>query len=372
MDTVIKKIDLHPYRIPYRQPFKTFHGEEKHREGVIIEIITDDGLIGLGEMAPLQGFGQPDLKAAYHELVMDAQEIEDMVLDEAMATLWERLGRQKFTSTGGFGLDTAIHDLSAQSLGNPFAEQVNMLQFRSRVPVNTVIGAQEIEVVVRQAEEAVARGFKCIKLKVGVFLEDEEEIERIKAVRKAIGPDIHLRLDPNEGWTVTQAYAVMGECRSFNIQYVEQPLVRSKLDANFKDLRRKAHIPIALDESITDRAAAHGLIKNKVADVMVIKPQILGGIINTQEIIDKADRQKVQCVLTSSIEAGIGVAATLHMAAANPQITLECGLATLDLLADDLIEEQLPIIDGFMVVPHGPGLGVHLDHAALEKYRLKL
>jgi len=193
------------------------------------------------------------------------------------------------------------------------------------------------------------------------------EIERIAAVRNALGPDIHLRLDANEAWNLEEATAILSQCIPYNIQYVEQPLQAHDL-AGMRTLRQAIPIPIAVDEALHSLESARPVLDSEAADILIIKPQLAGGLRAGQQIIQAAAERSVRCVITSTIESGIGLAAGLHLAAASPAVTLECGLATLHLLIDDLIIDDLPIRDGCMAVPTSPGLGVELDRQALHRY----
>ncbi len=193
------------------------------------------------------------------------------------------------------------------------------------------------------------------------------EIERIAAVRDAIGPSMHLRLDANEAWNLEEAIAILSQCVPYDIQYVEQPLKAHDL-AGMRALRQAIPIPIAVDEALHNVESARLVLANEAADILVLKPQLAGGLRAGQQIIQAATERGVRCVLTSALEAGIGLAAVLHLAAASPAVTLECGLATLHLLIDDLLIDDLSIRDGCMSVPAGPGLGVELDRQALERY----
>jgi len=139
-----------------------------------------------------------------------------------------------------------------------------------------------------------------------------------------------------------------------------------------RDLRRAVPIPIAVDEALHGLESAQLVLDNEAADILVVKPQLAGGLHAVQQIMQAAAERGVRSVITSAIETGIGVAAALHLAAASPAVTLECGLATLHLLVDDLLVEGLPVREGFMTVPTGSGLGVTLDRKALDKYSLFL
>ncbi len=194
-----------------------------------------------------------------------------------------------------------------------------------------------------------------------------QEVERIAAIREAIGPLAHLRLDANEAWSLEQGVAILSQCVQHAIQYVEQPLPASKLKA-MHTLRQAVSIPLAADEALYNLESAERILDHEAADILIIKPQLAGGLRVGRQIIQLAAKRGVQSVITSTIEAGIGVAAALHLAAASPEISLECGLATLNLLVDDLIIEELVVQNGHMQVPVGDGLGIGLDQAALNKY----
>jgi L-alanine-DL-glutamate epimerase-like enolase superfamily enzyme len=135
-----------------------------------------------------------------------------------------------------------------------------------------------------------------------------------------------------------------------------------------RTLRQEIPIPIAVDEAVRNLESVYLVLDSEAADILVIKPQLAGGLRIAQQMIQAASERGVGCVITSTIEAGIGLAAELHLAAASPAVTLECGLATLPLLADDLLTEELPVRDGSLAVPTGPGLGVELDQQALNRY----
>ena len=241
---------------------------------------------------------------------------------------------------------------------------------RATVAANAVIGASATGAAVAAAQEARRQGFRCVKLKVGLPGSIREEVERVAAVRDAIGPEMHLRLDANEAWDFEEAIAFLSHCAPYNIQYVEQPLKARDL-AGMRALRQAVavqSIAIAADEALDGLESARLILENEAADVLVIKPQLAGGLRVGQQIIQEAAERGVRSVVTSTLEAGMGVAAALHLAAASPSVTLECGLATLPLLADDLLVDDLPVREGTMMVPTGPGLGVALDREALSRY----
>jgi L-alanine-DL-glutamate epimerase-like enolase superfamily enzyme len=405
----ISDLTWHVYRIPFRTPFVTAHGLFSQRVGVLVSVWTDAGYVGHGEIAPLPSQSGASLEAVLSALPGVARELRGYELGDkgnhlipthtgcevrcyalrdgdarstclpaALVSCSADAGHRRWGESALIcGLETALLDAIGQARGQsvaallasgyPLAEDCELGVPRTRVPVNTVIGGETIGLAVTQAEKAVKAGFGCLKLKVTEA--SEEEIERVAAVRAAIGPEPRLRLDANESWNIEQAREMLTRCAPYDIQYVEQPLPAEDLDGMAR-LRRVSPSPLAADEALTGLESARRVLDAEAADVLILKPQLAGGLLACREIIQLASERNVACVITSTLVAGIGVTAALHLAAASSAVTLPCGLATLDLLEDDLLRDELAIEQGCMAVPHGSGLGVILDEDALICYTL--
>jgi L-Ala-D/L-Glu epimerase len=336
------------------------------REGAIVEVFVADHNSGIGEIAPMPNFGGDTLDAALKVLPSVAAQLGGQSLIEALNYVSIQQEAGVFPATVASGLEIALLDVLGKQEGCNISTLLAKDATKAEVAVNSVIGTQPIEAATQQAREAVATGFGCLKLKMGHGL--YEEIERVAAVRKAVGPEINLRLDGNEGWSFEQARTILKACEPFAIQYVEQPLRVYDLSGMYQ-LRQEVSIPIAADEAVYNLESARRVLDWQAADMLIIKPQLVGGLRAAQRIVHEAARYDVPCVVTSTIETGIGLLGVLHLVAALPQITLECGLATLPLLADDLICEPLSLQHGRLRVPQLAGLGAMLDRTALAKYR---
>jgi o-succinylbenzoate synthase len=363
-----------PYRVPFRAAFRTAHGSLGQRTGAIVTATTDDGIAGIGEIAPLPGQSGLSLYAVLRTLVLLARDLKGRELADILRFLRTQSEEERLPSSLVCGLEIALFDALGRARGQSMAallasgypgeEQREPVPPRARVPVNAVIGGTTIKQAVEQAREAVSAGFTCLKLKVTGM--PDTVIDCVAKIRSAIGPEINLRLDANEGWDpdLTKALFILGKCEPYAIQYVEQPLPARSVESMAR-LRRFSPISIAADEALVSLASARRVLEAGAADVFILKPQLLGGLQVCRKIVQEADQRGVACVLTSNLEAGIGVAATLHLAAALPRITLPCGLATLDLLENDLLLAGPVIEQGYMAVPAGPGLGVELNRDAL-------
>jgi o-succinylbenzoate synthase len=370
----IKDVQYHHYKIPLCNTLQSAHEVLAVREGIIIEIQTNEGLIGYGESAPLPKFGGCTLPKVITSLNNIADQLRALSITNALQFIYQQ--EATLPAPTLYGLETALLDILGQHnncalyhlLANSFALSSKDAGIRTSqrfIPVNAVIGAQDLDATLQEAQLALKHGFTCLKIKIGADI--PREIERIATLRKTLGPTIHLRLDANEALAYDEAYTLLALCADYDVQYIEQPLRREDL-AEMRRLRANVAIPLAADEAITDLASAQQVLTEQAADVLIIKPQLAGGLRMGRQIIQAATQHNVQCVVTSSIDAGIGIASALHLVAASPEITLECGLSTLDKLEDDLIIERLQPKDGLLALPNTPGLGVHLDHTALARY----
>ena len=352
------------YRLPFRAPYVTARGAVTYREGLIIELTAEDGLAGLGEAAPV-----PEA------------DVSGDALSRTLATLAPRLLRRQpndfdvkallDSDEAGRALacavDTAACDLLARHRGVSVAHFLSP-NAAAAVAVNALVTAPSPESAARDAAEARVAGFGAVKLKVGTAASLDEERRRVAAVREALGPDVKLRLDANGAWGVDQAIEAIRALAAYRVEYVEQPIAPGNLES-LRRVQDAVATPVAADEDVTSPEAARRLLDAGAAHVLVLKPQRLGGLRPSREVIDAATAAGVKVVVTTSIESGVGTAACLHLAASLPDVGRAHGLATLDLLEDDLIlDSGLPIVKGCMRLPEGPGLGVRLDEAALARY----
>lgn len=365
----IQKIRWSIYSLPLASGFTTAHSPMQHtREGVIVEIEAAEGLAGVGEIAPLPQFGGSTLLECLAALKIFGPALTELELPDALSHVYAALRRGRIPAPTACGLEIALLDALGQARQCSVSAllcDASVLSPRTTIAVNAVIGAATIEQAIKQAREAVADGFQCVKLKVGH--DPEQDVKLVDAVRASIGPVVQLRLDANEGWTLEQAVQVLRTCEALDIQYVEQPLPAGDL-AGMRELRQRVSVPLAVDEALCNMASAQQVLEAEAADVFIIKPQLAGGLRAGRELISLAQQSRAQCVITGAMEAGVGLAGVAHLAAASPEVTMACGLATAGLFVDDLTLENLPVQHGTMSVPTGPGLGVQLDRAALSRY----
>ena len=353
---MIAAIRWTPYALPFRRPLVTSHRRWDTRDGIIFEIETNSGLIGLGDVAPLSDFGTGDVTASVRQFVDVAPRLIGARVGDATCAFDAAL-RDEALAPLRCAIESACVDIEAQVAGKSVAALLAESP-PTAVAVNAIV-ADDVE-----ATSAAAAGYRCVKLKVGAATAGED-FARVAAVRRAIGPDVALRLDANGAWSEEQATAFLHDIAPHEIEFVEQPVAAGDLDA-MRRVRQAVSVPVAADEDVTGAEAARRLLEAAAADILVVKPVVVGGLRRAMEIVAMARAAGVDVVVTSAMESGVGVAAALHVAAAS-HTERACGLATLPQLADDLVCHGLPAVGGAMTLPAGTGLGITLDSASLRR-----
>ena len=322
---------------------------------MIVRLEGEAGLYGLGEIAPLRKDTERNVASLLGFLERRLAGIE---IDEIPKAAKRLDARKSVAAAIRCGLDIAACDLLAKAAGVPVADFLGGRR-RRLVPVNATISADTPELAAQAARRAVENGFRCVKLKVGMMRSIAKECELVGAVRDAIGPDVLLRVDANQAWTPARAISTIEALERFDLEFVEQPVSARELQGLI-EVHEAVATPIAADEPITSERASRAIIESHAADIVVIKPMVVGGLREAIAIADSARNAGIESVITTTIDSGVGIAAALHLAAAI-EGTRSCGLATAELLECDLTAGTPQAVAGVMACPDTPGLGVEID-----------
>ena len=228
---------------------------------------------------------------------------------------------------------------------------------RRTIPVNALIPEEAPAAAADHARSAVAAGFRTIKLKVG----DDADVERVAAVRAAVGDEIAIRLDANGMWSIDEARDRVQRLARFDPEYIEEPVHGLEQLAR---LRPDVTVKIAADESVRSIEDAQRLATLGAADVLVVKVQACGGALAA---IRWAQLAEVPTVVTSMIETSVGLAAGIAAAAALPDLPYACGLGTGGLLAGDVVSDPILPVDGRVAVRRPEP-----DEELLERYSVEV
>lgn len=367
----ITAVEAVPVNVPLKAGMttKTSHGEHATSPYVIVQVHTDEGLIGLGEatVAPRwSGETSHGAVAIIHGLIAPVLLGQDPLRVNQLRQQLDRVIR--LNPFAKAAVDMALWDIAGKAAGVPVYQLLGG-KVREQMPIRMVVGSIDTPQAVALARQFLDRGAKCLKVKVG--LDPDQDVERVQAIRELAGPDIPISVDANCGWTVSQAKSTLRRLRDCNILFAEQPIPigdRAELAA----LRQHTDIPIMADESAFTSGDVWHLTSDRAVDIVSVYPGKNGGIQNTVEAVHTARAAGIPCAMGSNLELGIGTAAMLHLGAALPSIASEQYPG--DFIGPlyheaDMLMEPLTLGPAAALVPEGPGLGVELDPQQLETYR---
>jgi L-Ala-D/L-Glu epimerase len=325
-----------------RTPLRTAYGDVERRGTDVLTITAQDGVTGRGEAAPLEAYDGVPLEIVGQALERYAEVLSDGE-GRTGAELLDACRHVADLPQALAAVDLALWDAAGRRAGKPIAALLTDEPV-AQIAVNATIGATDRAGAAEAAAQAVAAGFECVKVKVGTG----DDAGRVAAVRRAVGDHVAIRLDANGAWTVDDAVDAIEELARNDLELVEEPVSGI---AELRAVRERVPVRIAMDET----AAEHGAIGSGAADAVCLKIGRAGGIsaLLAQAMLVRATGAEVY--VASTIDGPLGIAAALHCAAAL-RVDLPCGLATLELLADD--EGTLPVHHGRLLVPRGPGLGI--------------
>lgn len=367
--TTIRALVADRVRIPFRRPFPTATGMWLERDTWLIRVLDANGRTGLGEAVLEPG------SAEVAETILAAliREAADGATDGRLPSMRDLEPHGAPGRALNAAIESSLLDLERAAALSEIAPDGEGVGVNATVPS---LGAAAAAAAARQSVES---GFLTLKVKAGAERETDVLVDRIRAIRAAVGPDVRLRLDANGAWDLATAEDRLLAIARFDIEYVEQPLAAHDVDG-LAELRRRVRVPIAADEAAASVQAVRDLLAADAVDVLVVKPARVGGPAAVAEIAERAAERGVPVVISTLFETGVGIAAALSMAAVLPEVSPESsayppdhGLATAGLLDHDLLGESLLVADGRMYAPCGPGsggLGVVLDVRALDRFRV--
>lgn len=351
----ITGIRLGRISVPLRTPFKTALRSVNSVEDVIVEIHTDCGKIGYGE-APPTGAITGDTTGAIIGAIQDhiGKTILGRDVEDFEPLLQAVQGAIVGNTSAKAAVDMALWDLYGQLYQIPVYKLLG--GGRKQLVTDITISVNDPETMAEDALKAIARGYDCLKMKVGV--DPTLDVLRLKAVREAVGQNVVIRIDANQAWTPKQAVRILNQMQEqgLDIELVEQPVKAHDLEG-LKYVTERSFVPVLADESVFSPENAMTILKMGAADLINIKLMKCGGIYNALKIASAAEVYGVECMIGCMLEAKISVNAAVHLACAKNIIT------KVDLDGPVLCSED-PILGGatfqekIITVSEGAGLGI--------------
>jgi L-Ala-D/L-Glu epimerase / N-acetyl-D-glutamate racemase len=368
--TIMRIVAIEPILVdvPLREPVHGVHGLTAVQRSVLVRVESDAGAEGWGNVDPTPGYSTvtaAQVHAAVRALGPALLGADPLNLRAALV----RMDREmRAAPEAKAAVEMALSDLGARALGLPVHALLGG-RLRDVVTLNAWIGTVPPH---RAAAEAMAwyeRGFRSAKIKIAG--DADEGVERVAAVRSAVGETMALRVDFNESLAVDQALAFIPRLERYGLTLVEQPIARHDI-AGLARIRKAIGIPLMADESVADPAALVEIIRREAADLVKLKVMKQGGMLRTLAMVECAAAAGLGVVLGHGFGLTLSTLAEAAVAAVSEAVIEGCEAVGPLKMAGDVVLETVALHAGVIRLPETPGLGATIDPSALKRYRVDL
>jgi L-Ala-D/L-Glu epimerase len=362
----IVDVKIGKIKIPLKRPFKTALRSVYFAEDIVVKLITQSGLIGFGSAAPTFA-----ITGDSHDSIVSCllNDLKPKILGTDLSSfemIMSKLHASIVNNTSALAaVDMAIYDLYAQSLNLPLYKLLG--GYHNLIFTSVTISANSPDIMVADSLVAVEDGFSDLKLKLGV--DPSQDIERVKAVRLAVGNKTKISVDANQAWGPKESVRMIRKFENLgiNIEFVEQP-VKAKRLSDLRYVTKNVSTDILADESVFSAYDAFYIAKNKIADLINIKLAKSGGIYLATKILHVAEAAGIECLMGCMLESQIAVTAAAHFAASKKSI-VRCDLDPPALLAENPVIGGVSIDGNVLTLNEAPGLGI-TDVTGIEFIRV--
>jgi muconate cycloisomerase len=369
---------------PRRAHRMSFDREGRLGRYVIVRVLTDEGIQGLGEATVLPMWGGDHMRyfgelpgTTVHiikEYLIPAITGQDPFDIEVIHAHMDRT--VKGYPYAKAAIDIALYDIMGKALGVPVYRLLGGCN-RAETPLAHSLGIMDTQTAVNEALAAVDEGIRTIKVKVGI--DAEQDVTMVRELRKALSDEIEITVDANQGYPSPKvAIQAIRQMCEYGISMAEQPV--EGLDA-MAEVRAAVPCLVMADESAWTPQDILEIQKKGAADAFSLYTTKPGGLFKAKKVAAVAEATGILCNVNGSAETGVGTAANLHLVAATGIVTLSSGFPVTTLKGkeqtkvagvfylDDIIRQPFHYGNGSLRVPDGPGLGVEIDEERLAKYR---
>lgn len=366
----ITKVEIIPVNVPSHKVLTLSRygrlGEGKPYEFILTKVYTDEGVTGVGECPPLPPLS-PESQSVIASMIKNWIAPQILGLDPFdLETIWEKMDYVAPTyPMSKAAVDIALWDIMGKSLGIPVYRLLGGSTV-NKIPIVALIGIRSPQEVAAEAAKLVEEGYKGIRLKIG----PDRDVECVRAIREAVGDDVTLRVDCNQGYSAPRAIRIIKAMEKFDVELVEQPTIWWDFNS-LATVAKSVDTPIMPHESLYQMSDVKTLIEMGAVGVLGLKTyRPGGGITSARRILEMARVLNIPCLMHDDLELGVSLAASTHIITAFQRvITHKCELSGFpEWIAEDVVTTPMKIGAGFAEVPKGSGLGVELDSSKIDKY----
>ena len=334
-------------------------GSDRAVRSVLVRMATDSGREGWGEAAIEWGPGELPARRDALLAVLAGRSIFDV---EELHTL-DALSDPPVRSA----VEMAFWDLAGRATGQPLCRLLGG-EYRRRIPLAVRLDQGHPQRVAQDARELAEQGFHCQIMPASGQI--QLDLKRLRAIREMVGDRAELRLDGAGAYELETALDLCAELDGDRdaLQFLLDPLDTEEFYA-IASLARQTSVPLALWRTVRSPADVLAVVRCDAVRYVTVDPGLLGGLVPARKCTAVAEAAGLHPLLAGSPSVGVATAAMLHLAAATPAFS-SCNECAGHQLVDDVLAEPPEIIDGRMTVPQGPGLGVEVDRAKVERYQV--
>ncbi|MET3290216.1 UNVERIFIED_CONTAM: L-alanine-DL-glutamate epimerase-like enolase superfamily enzyme [Brevibacillus sp. OAP136] len=362
----ITSIEIFNTNLPLHRPFIVSYDTYYDLPSIVVKVTTDEGYVGYGEAVPDSHVTGETSASTYAMLEHD---LAPALLGQdpfQLERVHERMNAiVKYAPSAKAAIDLACYDIIGKATGQPVYKLLGGA-YHETLDVPCVISILEPAEMARQAAEAIAEGYTNIKIKVGG--DPAVDVQRIRAVRDAIGFEVPLRVDANQGWrNAATTLRVLKQIEDCRIEWIEQPVVADDI-IGLAEIRQKTTIPVMIDEGLHGDKEMREVIVRQAADLINIKLMKCGGIFPALKLVAQAELAGIGCQVGSMVESAIATAAGAHLSLAKKAIFSNEMVGPLMFSRDfgklTYENHQLKLSDR-------PGLGVDVDEAVIRELAVR-
>jgi D-galactarolactone cycloisomerase len=376
----ITEVIAHQLLVNVDEPFTSSRGwMYKTKGALVVEIRTDDGIVGWGDCYGPAAVNRSIVESLLRPSLVGRDPFDVEVLWEELYNKVKDYGLSGMTISSISGVDIALWDIIGKAVGQPIHKLIGGSFRNSLQAYATGLYFKNMDRLNEEAvEEALgykSQGFKAIKMKIGLG-SLKKDIERVAAVRDAIGSDIALMVDANHCFNVPQAINIGRELEKLDVHWFEEPISPEDLDG-YVEVSRSLDMAVAGGENEFTKFGFRRILERRAMDIVQPDVCAAGGITECKKIAALAQANSVQCV-PHAWGTAIGLAATMHFLASLP-FTPPCLVPTPPMLEyeqtfnpfrDELSSADLTHREGMVKVPTGAGLGIEINREVLERYKV--
>lgn len=368
MNLFISKIEIYQSPIKLKEPFVISLGPMEYAQNVIVVIHTNRGITGFGECSPFMTINGESMDTCFMvaEYLATILKGKDPLNIEACTEAMDKCIYGNSSIKSAF--DMALYDIAARQAGVPLYKFLGG-ENNKEIKIDYTVSLGETAKMVADAKKIIDEGFEIIKVKLG--LSKEKDVESIRLIREAIGPDIPLRLDANQGWSAAETPQILKELAPYNIQHCEEPIPRWDF-MELPGIRKNSPIPIMADETCCDHHDAKRLIKLEACDRINIKLSKSSGIFKALKMIELAEAANMEIQVGGFLETRLGFTASAHLALASKNIVYYDFDTPLMMVEDPVVGGIHYGRAGKITLPETPGLGATIDPVFLKRLKRKV